>query len=319
MEKPRLTPISIAVALALPTSGLNAQTNESAIEEITVTASRREQSILDVPYNITAVSGQELESRGVTDVREMIRMVPGLNTFDDGARGSGTRSNITLRGLNAEGAFNQDDNPRISQPTVSTYVGETPVYFPLKLVDLERVEVLRGPQGTLYGAGSVGGTVRFIPKKADTDAFSFDVAAQKSTTDESDETGYDAHFVLNAPFSDTAAIRVTAGQEHVAGFIDAAGRVEQAGTDRNPGAVIPADPNDVNSPAIPAPLVEDSNDADITHARVDLRFTPSDTVDINFAYHYQNTEANDRSDDNTMFGTGEEYVNYTGFRFATRL
>ena len=316
MKMIKRSPISVAIALAIPmTSGsVLAQNSDGRLEEIIVTAAKRSQSVLDVPYNISALGGTQLKDAGVTDTNALIRMVPGLNTFDDGARGSGTRNNYTLRGLNAEGASNQDDNPKIAQATVSTYVGETPVFFPLKLVDLERVEVLRGPQGTLYGSGSVGGTIRFIPKVADYDAFSFDVTGQVSTTEESDDTGFDGHVTINAPLSENSAIRFTAGREHVAGFIDAAGRVEQTGSRLNPGSVVLANPDDIlGSPVVPAAIVRDSNDADITHARANFRFSPTDLIDISLSYHYQETEANDRNEDNTRFGSGEEYVNYTAF------
>ncbi len=310
------SPLSLAIAMILcSTAPLAKEPGESEeIQEIVVTATRREQSVLDVPYNITAVSGRQLEDSGVTDPNALVRTVPGLTTLDDGARGSGLRNNLTLRGLNADVGSNQDDNPKISQATVSTYIGEAPLYFPLKLVDLDRVEVLRGPQGTLYGSGSVGGTVRYIPKKAELNRFSTELDIQSSSTEHSHSPGYDGHITINAPINDNWAFRGTAGYEYLAGFIDARGLVQQSGSRLHPGAVALADPADpLGSPAAAAPERRDSNDARIAYGRANLRFKPNDGLDLNLNLYYQRNEANDRNEDNRFFGSHEPYVNYTPF------
>ena len=317
MKMPLRTPVSVAVGLAIQSMFAQAQEAGSHVEleEVVVTASRRAESVLDIPYNITALTGDQLASSGVNDVGAMIRMVPGLSTFEEGPRTSGNRNNFNMRGLNANALGNEDDNPRIGQATVSTYLGETPVFFPLKLVDLERVEVLRGPQGTLYGSGSVGGTVRYIPRKPEFDAFGLDVTVEASTVDESDDTGFEGSVTLNAPISDTAAFRATIGHENIPGFIDAVNLAEQTGSPRNPGMILLEDPNDpLNSPAAIGPPQEDVNDGEVTYARAHLRLAPSDQLELNFSYHYQESSAESRYEDNPEFGTGEEYVMY---KFAT--
>ncbi len=316
MKIPMRKPLSIAIGLALQSNVVPAQeTNSGAIlEEVVVTANRREEAILDVPYNITALSAEQLEVAGVNDISAMIRMVPGLSTFDEGPRVSGNRNNFNIRGLNANAAGNEDDNPRIGQSTVSTYVGETPVFYPIKLVDLDRVEVLRGPQGTLYGSGSVGGTVRFIPNKADFDSFSLDVNAESSFTKKSDDVGYEGYLTVNVPISDNLAFRGSVGHEQIVGFIDAEGLVQHTGTERNPGAVILADPSDIlGSPAAKASPKEDANDGEVTFARASLRFVPNDRIEANFNYHYQDTKVDSRYEDNPYYGAGDEYVTYKAF------
>ena len=309
-------PLSIAVGLAIQSTSIQAQESQIGmlLEEVVVTASRRSESVLDVPYNITALTADQLKSSGVSDISALIRMVPGLSTFDEGPRVSGNRNNFTIRGLNASAANNGDDNPLVGQSTVSTYLGETPVFYPLKLVDLNRVEVLRGPQGTLYGSGSVGGTVRFIPNKPDFDGFALEVNAETSFTKDSDDVGYEGNIIVNVPISDSLAFRGLVGHEATAGFIDAVSLVQQTGTARNPGAVVLADPTDIlNSPAAAAPSQEDVNDGEVTFARAGLTFLPNDKLEINLNYHYQDTSIDSRYEDNPNFGTGEEYVVYKAF------
>lgn len=313
MNLPLHKPISVAVAIAIQSMSLQAQETQSgaALEEITVTATRRAESVLDIPYNITALTSEQLAAAGVNDPSAMIRMVPGLSVFDEGPRTSGNRNNLSIRGLNASALGNEDDNPRIGQATVSTYVGETPVFFPLKLVDLERVEVLRGPQGTLYGSGSVGGTVRYIPNKPNFEAFGLDVNLETSVTDEADDLGFEGYLTVNAPISDTAAFRASLGYESIPGFIDAVNLAQQTGSPRNPGAVILADPNDLlGSPAAVGPPQEDVNEGEVTFARASFRVAPNDRLEVNLNYHYQEASAESRYEDNPAFGTGEEYVIY---------
>lgn len=313
MNRTYFSGVAAAVAATLyGTTACAEQANEPAgLQEIVVTATRRSQSVNDVPYNITALSGDTLAGLGMSDINSVVRSVPGLANFDDGARGSGLRNTYSLRGLNADAATNQDDNPRLNQPTVSTYLGDTPFFFPLKLVDLDRVEVLRGPQGTLYGSGSIGGTVRFIPKKAEFERLSAEASLEGSRTDHGSELGYDTRITANIPIGSAAAFRGTAGYERIAGFIDAFGLVQQTGTPRHPGAVVLADPSaPLTSPAAPAAPRLNSNDASIFYAQGQLRMAPASNVDVTLEYHHQDTHANDRSQDNPYYGNHSEYVRY---------
>jgi outer membrane receptor protein involved in Fe transport len=223
------TPVAVAIAMALNSPATLAQ-EDRALEEIVVTATRRDQTVQEIPYNISVLTDALLAETGVSDPYNLVRLVPGLSIVSEGPRVSGNRNTYSIRGLNVDPSNNNDDNPGISQPTVSTYLGEVPVFFPMKLVDLQRVEVLRGPQGTLYGAGSVGGTIRFIPKKPMTDRTTVDFFAELSDTNEAGDPSYDVRATANFPLSDNSAIRLTAGHEYLSGFIDANGLIEHTGT-----------------------------------------------------------------------------------------
>ena len=311
------SPLAIGIAIALQSQVAAAQGTEpqvTRIDEVLVTATRREQSVQDVPSNISVVSPELLLRTGISDPAGLIRVVPGLSLVNEGPRVSGNRNSFSLRGMNVESLSNKDDNPAINQATVSTYLGEVPLFFPLKLVDLQRVEVLRGPQGTLYGAGSVGGTLRFIPNAPSPAGTTVDAWAETSVTDESDDLSWDAGLTFNIPLSETAAFRASVGHEYLSGFIDALGLIEQTGTARNPGEIVLADPDDIlGSETVQAPPREDSNAADHTYARASFLFEPDDVWRFAINLNYQEISADNRYEDNRFFGSGEEYVTYKAF------
>ena len=147
---------------------------EMRAETITVTATRRAESVQDVPLNIAAVGGAQIEEQGFDELSDVIAYVPGINVVDRGGRQGNP---IIVRGLNADGLGSGDGNNN-GGGTVATYVGEIPLFVDLKLNDLERVEVLLGPQGTLYGAGTLGGAIRYIPTKPQFDGDTLDIRAE---------------------------------------------------------------------------------------------------------------------------------------------
>jgi outer membrane receptor protein involved in Fe transport len=121
---------------------------EMQLEEVLVTATRRSESIKDIPYNISAVGGDFIDGGKIMTTAELLQGVPGAAVVDYGARNAGTVNTIRIRGLSLDNAF-AGDPQQSAVATVSTYLNDTPVFANLVLKDLERVEVLRGPQGTL--------------------------------------------------------------------------------------------------------------------------------------------------------------------------
>lgn len=307
--------------IPMPAQAAGGEAGQSSVDgenadlqaEIVVTATRRKETVLSIPTNISAVSGGALTAAGVTDAAGISRLVPGLVMLDEGVRASGNRNTFNIRGLNANSATNNDDNPDKNQDTVSTYFGETPVFFPFKLVDIERVEVLRGPQGTLYGSGSVGGTVRFIPVAPDFSRFSASATAEMSFSEHASKPGGNISATLNIPLSSTVAVRLNAGHDYQAGWIDAVGLIRQTGTARHPGAVVLADPGDLlNSPPASAPTRKDANAARVDFVRGAVRIEPSDTLEITLNGLYQKNHAGNRNEDNPFF-EGKAYRNYKAF------
>jgi iron complex outermembrane receptor protein len=285
-----------------------------SLEEVVVTATRRSTSVLDVPYNIQAFSSDDLTKSGVTSIDDLARVAPGLSVFDEGPRTSGNRNTFNIRGLNAQNAYNNDDNPSLTEAAVSTYFGETPVFFPFKLIDMNRVEVLRGPQGTLYGDSSIGGTIRLIPNAPDPHGFDLILSADLSTTDHASAPSYDDYVTVNIPINDSSAFRASVGHEYLSGFIDAVGLVRQTGTPMNPGPIVLQDPSDfLHSPPAAAPANNDYNMADIDYARAALRWGVSDRVNVTFNFAFQQNVAEGRYEDNPYYGTFQPYKYYTAF------
>src|ERR1700691_5962641 len=149
------------VGLAVAAGAAAQQENKSdQLEEIVVTAQKRESTVQATPISITAITGQDLQDRGITDISSIVQSVPGVSMRSSGPG----QTELEMRGMTSSGG---------NSSTVGFYLGDIPMTAPASaqngkvvidpdLYDLNRVEVLRGPQGTLYGAGSMGGTVKLI-------------------------------------------------------------------------------------------------------------------------------------------------------------
>ena len=254
MPLPAMTAVSAAVILALyglPRASLAqeapADTGSAGapveLTEITVTANRREQTLEAVPYSMSVVSTAQLEQAGVTDLSSLASSVPGLSMYDTGARLAGAVAPI-IRGINAtaeptRGFRTFEQNP------VGTYIGNSPVDGYFQLDDLKQVEVLRGPQGTLYGAGALGGALRLIPNAPDLTAFGGSVEAGGGRVDHSSGTSYTLKGVINVPIiSDTLALRASAKYAYEPGFINAYGLLKRTNNSLSgtPELANPADP-----------------------------------------------------------------------------
>ena len=209
------------VLLALPSLPvLGADTSSSAepvaLEEIIVTATKRQELLQDIPTSIRAFSGEELARLGANSIEDYAAVTPGLQLV--GVRNS---AQVNMRGVTT-GPVNHDQSE--IQETVGIYLDETPIavqrFNPnLKLYDLERIEVLRGPQGTLYGAGSMAGAVRMITRKADPSAFAASTSVSASTVD-SGGNGYGFDGMVNVPMGDTFALRAVGFYHKEPGYID---------------------------------------------------------------------------------------------------
>jgi iron complex outermembrane recepter protein len=303
VRSPLSAAISAAVASTIPSLG--AAQEVPIIEVLIVTATRREESIQDIPINIAAFDGELLEEREIGDLAELGRNVPGLYTVDQGKR---TSNRVVVRGLNLDTVNASEGIGNNAGGTVSTYLGEIPLYVDLSMADIDRVEVLLGPQGTLYGSGTLGGAIRYIPRKPELDVS--DATFRASTFDlaESDGYGFHAGATFNFPLGDSLALRATIDRYDDPGFIDTPFLLRD-------GGVSDPEPDFTNAADVAANLYgdEDVNGEDTLYGRFALRWQPSDAVDATFTYHHQNMEVFGRQQNHRVaFGTGN-YVSATRF------
>jgi outer membrane receptor protein involved in Fe transport len=286
--------VASAVAMALYGSLPSlaaAQQATGGPEEIVVTASRREQSVQDIPYNISAVGGADLDAAGITNLADITRVVPGLQSPDLGPRAAGVNSTFIIRGLNTNDLSASSVAPNLSVPLVSTYIDEVPLFTNLRLGDIQRIEVLRGPQGTLYGSGSVGGTVRVIHNPPSFKGTEFSVATGGSNTSGAGDTSYSFDTLFNAPLGEHLALRLSAGYDKEAGYIDA-NRAVRYDAQLQP---VLADPMNPVTSTYATESLRDINGSESWHVRGALLWRPTDAVSAEFAYQHQNDESQGES------------------------
>jgi outer membrane receptor protein involved in Fe transport len=313
IRKPfRKEQLAIAVSSIIAGTGpqamaQSAESEADTLEEIVVTASRREQNILDVPYNITAVSGEDIEAAVMLDNAELLRSVPGVGQVDMGPRNGSQFNSIRIRGINVDGsAFG--DYAVSSVATVATYVNDTPVFADLALVDLERVEVLRGPQGTLYGSGALGGTIKYLMREPQFDSTDFSAGAVITSVDGSSSVGYGTTATLNVSASDTFAIRANINWRDYPGITDYVNLYE---LDSNG---VPPMPNGIFDRGYDSTNYLSEKDADTfesLYARVSARWQPNEKFDAVITYIHQDDDIGGRRQQTDgLNGIGEPYRDY---------
>ncbi|WP_162233702.1 TonB-dependent receptor [Sphingomonas sp. Leaf17] len=212
----------MAITMAVGTPEVRAQeaptpTDEGQprLDDIVVTASRRAENILDEPYSISAITGDSLAKASATEYRDFLTAVPGVALVEAGL---GT-NNVIIRGLaTAAGGSNLSG-------TVVTYFDETALSSGIRSIeveplDMERLEVLRGPQGTLFGAGSLGGTLRLIPQRPNFVETSLRMSATGSKTHAGDGLDSNLSAIANLPIAtDIAALRIVGFRRQEADYI----------------------------------------------------------------------------------------------------
>lgn len=213
--------INIAIATALAVGILPIEANSAALEEVIVTATKRAQSAQDIAVSVTALNGESLEELNITNFDDYVQYLPNVTIQ---GRGPG-QSEIYIRGASAEQApvFISETNG--SAPSVALYQDEQPVSFggrnlDIYATDLERVEVLAGPQGTLFGASSQAGTIRIITNKPQLNEFDAGLDISFSNT-AGGENSNSVEAFLNIPIiEDKLAIRVAGFNDNKGGYID---------------------------------------------------------------------------------------------------
>jgi iron complex outermembrane receptor protein len=212
---------ALVAAVTLPALALAQQSgNNNTVDELIVTATKRDATILDVPFSINAQTEADIQKTGAVTLEDLSRNVAGLTIQNLGPG----QSQVAVRGVSAGQVVR--DQPGVKEQ-VGVYLDESVISLSLftpdvDLFDLNRVETLRGPQGTLFGSGSVGGTIRYITNQPKLETYSGTVEANLNVLDGGDVGGY-VKGVVNLPLSDKAALRIVGYDTEYAGFVDALG------------------------------------------------------------------------------------------------
>ena len=220
------------------------------VEEIVVTVQKREQNLAEVPLSVQAISAEDLAVAGAAKVSDLVTLIPGASVVSNSTPGFET---IQIRGISSG---------TTGDGLVGYYVDETPFGIPnlqltppSRLLDVERVEVIRGPSGTLYGQGSMGGTIKLVTARPDSSEFSGRAEGEYSHTSGGD-SNYAFGAVLNVPIlEDKLAARASGSFERLSGYAET-----------------------------PEFARKNANDFESVNARVSLLFTPTDEIDLGLSY-----------------------------------
>lgn len=215
-----LAATALAASIAALPAIASAQQSNNTVEELIVTATKRDATILDVPFSINAQTQADIQKSGAVTLEDLSRNVASLTIQNLGPG----QSQVSVRGVSAGQVVR--DQPGVKEQ-VGVYLDESVISLSLftpdvDLFDLNRVETLRGPQGTLFGSGSVGGTIRYITNQPKLGAYEGVVEANVNVLDGGDVGGY-IKGAVNLPLSDKAALRIVGYDTEYAGFVDALG------------------------------------------------------------------------------------------------
>lgn len=270
------------LALLVSTNAALAQSNNETVEldEIIVTATRQSQSIIKVPVSVSALSSDAMDSRGIRDFSDIVRQTPGITI-----ERSNTTSNISVRGVNSA----------VGAATTGIYIDDVPIQirqlgygggnaYPV-VFDLDRVEVLRGPQGTLFGAGSMGGTVRFITQQPSLSGLKVYGRSELSSTQHGAANGELGLSATGPVVDDKLALAASAYYRRDGGFVDRISSFTGKVVDKN------------------------ANRTDSYVGRVAATWQASDNVKITPSFYYQDVKTNDSPE------TWEKYSDYGDSEF----
>ena len=261
------------------------------LEEVMVTATRTgAQNVQNIPVAVTVISTDSLDRMGLGSLSDFENLVPSLSVQELGPG----QNKIAIRGISDPG--NVDPTNLEDQSLVAVYLDDTPISLQgatpdLKVFDLERVEVLRGPQGTLYGAGSMAGTIRFISRKPDPNStFGYVEAVGSNTADGSGN--YNVRGSINTPLAaHTVGLSVSAYHGHDSGYIDNVGYGNT-----------------------------NANSVETTQLRGAIRYLPSSDLTMDFSVIYSDLKADGNNGAYAGLGNGhDEYSSLTPDSYRDRL
>jgi len=290
-----LWPVAIAAELLWPAMSMaasDADTSSGALEEVVVTAQRRTERLQDVPMSITTFNQEKLDQEGLRNIDDLVRLSPGVTFMRNGMSSSGNYndedSDISIRGIDSTAGAS----------TTGIYIDDTPIQtrhlqfgtvnpYPA-LFDLERVEVLKGPQGTLFGAGSEGGTIRFITPDPSLTTYQVYARAEFGQI-ESGGQNYSAGLAVGGPIIDNVlGFRFSVSYQEEGGWVNRVNYI------RPPSYTAPDFATVYTAPPVADGITErNSNWHDTQTARLALKWVPMDNLTVSPSVYVQSLHYND--------------------------
>jgi iron complex outermembrane recepter protein len=274
-----------AIASGAETARTGPATQSAApLEEIMVTAEKREQRLMDVPLSITALTNADLERQGIDNMEDFARQIVGTTYVTQSAN----NGKFTIRGINTSPFRGSQQAP------VAIYYDDLPIQLvtnsnvrpDMRLYDVERVEILRGPQGTGFGSGALAGAVRVITKKADLESFSAQTGVDFGSTPSRDSFRQRYNAMVNVPIvKDELALRLVGYYRDDEGYVDNVGYWDSNGA------------------------LDKNVDSTVDYGgRASLRWVPNDMFTGTLTYLYQKSDPDDAPVTNPEYG---KYVKYS--------
>ncbi|MGH8264155.1 MAG: TonB-dependent receptor [Steroidobacteraceae bacterium] len=285
-------PLATAILSGSPPALAQQQAETSVLEEVIVTAQKREENLQNVPLSITAISNAKLEQLHITNFDDYAQLLPSVS-FQAGGPGF---NRVYMRGVVNGG----DGNHSGSQPSVGTYLDEQPITtiqgnLDIHIYDIARVEALAGPQGTLYGASSQSGTIRIITNKPDPSGFKAGYDLQGNSVKNGSGGGYTAEGFVNLPIGEHSAVRLVGWAGHDAGYVDNVARAIRFPSSgicltNSPNAVLPANCSSVVTAQVSPKNAY--NDVDTYGGRGALKIDLNDSWALTTTFMGQEQKAN---------------------------
>ncbi len=275
--------LAASIALSLAGSAWAEADTSSELPEIVITATKRESTVQDTPISVTAISASDIANKGLTDFNSLAQTVPGIAMRTAGPG----QTEFEMRGLNSSGGntsvvgFYMDETA-LSSPA-SAQLGK--IVIDPNLYDLNRVEILRGPQGTLYGASSMGGTVKVVPNAPQLGQFAVSGETVVSQTSSGGGTNFTQNGMVNLPLGANVALRIVGSTDSQSGWVNR--YVFADGAVLTDGATGARPAGFYTAPL--AETVSQSNASSLDSFRASLLWRASDEVSITPALMWQHT------------------------------